>query len=76
MPVIASKIISQDCQILNQHLSKMPEPILAFCRTGTRSCLLWLGCAEDEKALECRVKEANNQGYQFDSNHLLSLING
>ena len=76
LPVVASKVTAQDCQDLNHHLSNMPTPTLAFCRTGTRSCLLWLGCAEDSKTLECRIKEAKIQGYQFDMNLLLSLING
>ncbi len=76
LPVISGKISTRDCQNLSHHLSRMPKPILAFCRTGTRSCLLWLGCAEDNKTLEDRVKQANSQGYQFDINLLLSLING
>lgn len=76
LPVVPGKITTRDCQNLSQHLSRMPKPILAFCRTGTRSCLLWLGGAEDNKALEYRVKEANSQGYQFDINQLVSLMNG
>ncbi|WP_299665696.1 TIGR01244 family sulfur transferase [uncultured Psychromonas sp.] len=76
LPVVASQITSKDCQGLSHYLSKMPKPIFAFCRTGTRSCLLWLGSAEDKQILECRVQEAKIQGYQFDMDHLVSLMNG
>ena len=75
-PVVSGTITARDCQSFSQNLSRMPLPILAFCRSGTRSSLLWLGCSDDNKVLEYRVKLANSQGYQFDINQLISLMNG
>ena len=40
-PVIAPQINQSDIQQFQQLLANSPTPVLAYCRTGTRSTLLW-----------------------------------
>ena len=40
-PVVAPAITAQDVQQFQQLLANSPKPVLAYCRTGTRSTLLW-----------------------------------
>ncbi|MGB5446525.1 MAG: TIGR01244 family sulfur transferase [Psychromonas sp.] len=76
MPVIPGNITTQNVQDMRDAISKMPKPILAFCRTGTRSCLLWSGSAEDNITLAQRIEKAGTQGYLIDINQITSLVNG
>lgn len=40
-PVVASTINGNDVEQFQQLLQSLPKPVLAYCRTGTRSSLLW-----------------------------------
>lgn len=42
IPVVASQISDEDMQSFRAALERLPKPIFAFCRTGTRSILLWV----------------------------------
>lgn len=41
IPVVSGQIGEQDVQAFSEALSSLPKPILAYCRTGTRSINLW-----------------------------------
>jgi sulfide:quinone oxidoreductase len=76
LPVISGQITKQNSQDMNDYLNELEKPILAFCRTGTRSCLLWLGTASDSQTLEDGMQRAKTQGYAFNIGQIPSLING
>lgn len=40
-PVVAPKITAADVAAFQKLLSEAEQPVLAYCRTGTRSTLLW-----------------------------------
>lgn len=75
LPVIPGQITKQNSQDMSDYMSQLEKPILAFCRTGTRSCLLWLGTANDSNALKDGMERANTQGYTFNLNQIPSLMN-
>ena len=41
LPIVSGKVSDDDAAALESELTKLPGPILAFCRTGTRSATLW-----------------------------------
>jgi sulfide:quinone oxidoreductase len=41
LPVVSGKIDEADAQALGLLIDRLPKPILAYCRSGTRSATLW-----------------------------------
>ena len=41
LPVESGKVIDADAVAFGAALAEMPKPVLAYCRTGTRSTTLW-----------------------------------
>lgn len=41
IPVVSGKVTDADVEAFAAALAEMPGPLLAFCRTGTRSTTLW-----------------------------------
>ena len=41
IPVSTGKVTDEDAAAFGDALSQMPKPVLAYCRTGTRSTTLW-----------------------------------
>lgn len=41
LPVVSGKVSEPDAESMNKLLSSIEQPILAYCRTGTRSIMLW-----------------------------------
>ena len=41
LPVVAGQITEQDINDFSALMSQIKGPVLAFCRTGTRSSTLW-----------------------------------
>ena len=40
-PIVAGKVGDDDAAAFGASLDKLPGPVLAYCRTGTRSATLW-----------------------------------
>ena len=55
LPVIAGQIIDANVSDFAQLLSQVKGPVLAFCRTGTRSSSLW-------SLSEKKKKQASSRG--------------
>lgn len=47
LPVISGGLTNKDIEDFKAILQSAQGPILAFCRTGTRSALLWAGANPD-----------------------------
>lgn len=41
LPIVAGKVTDADALAFGAAMDSLPKPILAFCRTGTRSATLW-----------------------------------
>ncbi|SET33111.1 bifunctional protein tyrosine phosphatase family protein/NAD(P)/FAD-dependent oxidoreductase [Oceanicella actignis] len=41
LPVVSGAVRDEDAEAFAQALNELPGPILAYCRTGTRSATLW-----------------------------------
>ncbi len=44
-PIYPNRMTVADAESFMQHLETLPKPVLAFCRTGTRSSFLFNACA-------------------------------
>ena len=69
IPVTTGTITAEDVAAVTQAARESPQPIVAHCRSGTRSYLLWaagqvLDGGVDPSAL---VAEAANRGYDLQS---------
>ncbi|NBD30413.1 MAG: TIGR01244 family phosphatase [Alphaproteobacteria bacterium] len=50
LPIVAGKVSDADAEDFGTALTELPGPVLAYCRTGTRSATLW--SLASAKALE------------------------
>lgn len=66
IPVVASRINEADVRAFREALERLPKPIAAFCRTGTRSTLLWALANEACLTTDERIKIAAKGGYDLD----------
>ena len=41
LPVTSGKVNDEDARTFGRLLNELPKPVLAYCRTGTRSATLW-----------------------------------
>lgn len=65
IPVVAGQIDEADVRAFREALERLPKPIAAFCRTGTRSTLLWALANEACLTGEERIKIAAKEGYDL-----------
>ena len=66
IPVVASKIGEADVRAFREALERLPKPIAAFCRTGTRSTLMWALANEDSLTVDERIQIAAKEGYDLE----------
>ncbi|MEQ9813027.1 MAG: TIGR01244 family sulfur transferase [Azospirillaceae bacterium] len=65
LPVVPGKIGDADVAAFSELLTDLPGPVLAFCRTGTRSASLWaLGQAGDTPS-SALIDTAKGAGYDL-----------
>lgn len=64
IPVVAGQIREADVSAFRAALENLPKPIAAFCRTGTRSTLLWAlaneACLTADERIEIAAKEGHD----------------
>ena len=65
IPVIPGQIGPDDVQRFAEALRDLPTPIAAFCRTGTRSAMLWALANPDGLGVDERIAVAAAQGYDL-----------
>ena len=66
IPVVASQIDEADIRAFREALERLPKPIAAFCRTGTRSTILWALANEARLTADERIKIAAKDGYDLE----------
>ena len=65
IPVVPGQIGHDDVQRFADALRDLPTPIAAFCRTGTRSAMLWALANPDGLSVDERIAVAAAQGYDL-----------
>ena len=65
VPVVPGQIGTADVKGFTQALRDLPTPIVAFCRTGTRSAMLWALTNPDGLSVDERIAAAAAQGYDI-----------
>ncbi len=66
LPVVSGKVTDADAVAFGRLLDRLPKPVLAYCRTGTRSATLWsLAEAARGRALPDIVTTAKAAGYDM-----------
>jgi len=66
IPVVASQIGEADVRAFRTALKSLRKPIAAFCRTGTRSTILWALANDASLTVEERMKIAAKEGYDLE----------
>lgn len=72
VPVVPGQITPDTVEDFRAALAELPKPILAYCRTGTRSTMLWATVRHgvlDDAEIERRAAAAG-----FDVSHLLRQL--
>ncbi|GAB2539062.1 protein tyrosine phosphatase family protein [Rhodanobacter koreensis] len=65
LPVVPGQLSSQDAVDFSDALRSLPSPVLAFCRSGTRSCSLWVLQADGDA--DAVLDTARRAGYDLQS---------
>ena len=66
IPVVPGQIGPDDVRRFAEALRDLPTPIAAFCRTGTRSAMLWALTNPDKLSVNERIATAAVQGYDLE----------
>ena len=65
IPIVAGKVSDEDAATFGKALIELPGPVLAYCRTGTRSATLWSLAMAGEKPLPEILQAAKGAGYDM-----------
>lgn len=65
VPIAGSNISAQDIADFRQALQSANGPVLAFCRTGTRSIKLWALCEAEHQSVYDVIRIAARAGYDL-----------
>lgn len=64
-PVTAGMIQDEEAAVFAENLRALPGPVLAFCRTGTRSATLWSLANAGDKPLADILAATKSAGYDM-----------
>jgi sulfide:quinone oxidoreductase len=67
LPVISGKVSDDDVTDFTSALSELQGPVLAFCRTGTRSATLWALSEAHHLTPEAILAATSAAGYELES---------
>ncbi len=62
-PIVSGKITPDDAITFEANLQKLEAPVLAYCRTGTRSITLWAMTATKTLPCEAILSISQQAGY-------------
>lgn len=75
LPVAPGKISDEDVTDFSKAMRELPKPVLAFCRTGTRSATLWSLSQANKQPIPDILSAAKTAGYDM-SGAARRLANG
>jgi sulfide:quinone oxidoreductase len=65
LPVLSSSISEADVEAFGKALEELPKPVLAYCRSGTRSTVLWSLSQAGKRPVEEILQAALEAGYDM-----------
>ncbi|MGC1503425.1 MAG: TIGR01244 family sulfur transferase [Sulfitobacter sp.] len=65
VPIVAGKVSDTDADTFGTTLSDLPGPVLAYCRTGTRSATLWSLAQASSRSLADILATTKAAGYDM-----------
>ena len=65
LPVVNGQLSTETVEALRALLDDVETPVLAYCRTGTRSTFLWAFAQGDRRPAEEIVEAAADAGYDL-----------
>ncbi|HEX6142281.1 MAG TPA: TIGR01244 family sulfur transferase [Geminicoccaceae bacterium] len=67
VPVVSGKVTDHDVAAFAKALAELKGPVLAFCRSGTRSSTLWALSEADHLAPDAVLETASEAGYDLSA---------
>ena len=64
-PVVSGKVTDEQAAAFGALLTELPGPVLAYCRTGTRSATLWALSQSTRQPLPAILETARSAGYDL-----------
>ena len=65
LPIVAGKVGDDDAEAFGELLNKLPKPVLAYCRTGTRSATLWSLSQAETLSVADILEQTGAAGYDM-----------
>lgn len=65
VPVATGKVTDEDVLAFRTALAELPKPILAYCRSGTRSATLWALAEAGRRPLSDIIEAASQAGFDM-----------
>ena len=64
-PIVSGQLSDEDGLGFARHLEVLPHPVLAFCRSGTRSATLWALAQAGRQPTSAIIAQAGAAGYDL-----------
>lgn len=65
LPIVAGKVRDEDAEAFGALMDTLPKPVLAYCRTGTRSATLWSLSEAEKQPLSDILTQTKAAGYDM-----------
>jgi sulfide:quinone oxidoreductase len=65
LPIVSGKVTDKNADAFDKVLAELPGPVLAYCRTGTRSATLWSLAQADHSSLADILAATKSAGYDM-----------
>jgi len=65
MPVVTGRVRDEDADAFGKALNELPGPILAYCRSGTRSATLWSLAEAESRPVTDILASTKRAGYDM-----------
>ncbi|MGL4396759.1 MAG: TIGR01244 family sulfur transferase [Hyphomicrobium sp.] len=65
VPVVSGPVTDDDAEAFAEAMAELPKPVLAYCRTGTRSTTLWALGEAGTRPLDDILAQAKSAGYDM-----------
>ncbi|SEP96928.1 bifunctional protein tyrosine phosphatase family protein/NAD(P)/FAD-dependent oxidoreductase [Thalassovita taeanensis] len=75
LPIVAGKVSDQDAADFGKAMVSLPGPVLAYCRTGTRSATLWSLAVAKDKSPSDILSATKAAGYDM-AGVVRRIVNG
>ena len=66
-PVVGGQITQQDVDLFKAHYAAAEKPIFAYCRSGTRSSMLWALSESSERPIDEILNLTTAAGYNLSN---------